>query len=245
MIPSPQSACLHPNRRFASGAGTRLAPASPSTGCGRDPPFPRNSGPWPRVTRGSASVKRESTGRGRRRWRAAWGDVSAGRWGSPVRAGHRLAVRDVHAELPDEAKEIGSLEPEGACGARAVPPELEQRGLDEAPLELRHRAVEAGPLPGRVRRRRWKRRPYAELRTHANERWQGACHRPRCREFAEMATRRAAKCTAPCAVREAGCPRDRALNPAPGSGQARGDPCVRVPAMERATGVALRPWWRA
>jgi hypothetical protein len=218
MIPSPRSACLRPNRR---SAGAR------------------------KPQQHDAVIGRESTGRGRRRWRAAWGAVSAGRWGSPVRAGHRLAVRDVHAELANEAEEIGSLEPEGACGARAVPPELEQRGLDEAALELRHRAVEAGPLPGRVRRRRWKRRPYAELRRHAGERWQGACHRLRCREFAEMATRRAAKCTAPCAVREAGCPRDRAVNPAPGPGQACGDPCIRVPAVERATGVALRPWWRA
>ena len=58
----------------------------------------------------------------------------------------RVPVGHVDAELPHEAQEIGALEPEGARGARAVALELEQRGLDEPPLELGHRPVEAGSL---------------------------------------------------------------------------------------------------
>jgi hypothetical protein len=105
----------------------------------------------------------------------------------PIRAGHRLLSRHVDTELPHEAQEIGTLETKGARGARAVAPELEQRGLDEPPLELGHRPVKAGSLLGRLGRRRRQRRSDRKLCAHAEEQWQGACHRVGLREFAQMA----------------------------------------------------------
>src|SRR6185436_19229264 len=120
--------------------------------------------------------------------RAAW----------PVLAWH------VHAELPDEAQEVGPLKAEGAGGAGPIAPELEERGLDEPPLELGHRPVEAGSLLGRLGRRWGGQRDGGadgELCAHAAEEWQGACHRLEAQKFAEMTRRALAACTAFCAMR--------------------------------------------
>ena len=69
------------------------------------------------------------------------------------RAPWSVLAGDVHAELPHEAQEIGPLKAEGAGGAGAIAPELEERGLDEPPLELGHGPVETGALLGRLGRR--------------------------------------------------------------------------------------------
>src|SRR6186713_1045567 len=64
-----------------------------------------------------------------------------------------LAMRDVDAELADEAQKIRALQPERARRTRPVAAELEQRGLDQAPLELGDGAVKTGRRLGRPRRR--------------------------------------------------------------------------------------------
>src|SRR4029450_1644873 len=78
-------------------------------------------------------------------------NVLSRRWGRwPPR--RRLAMRDVHAELADEPQEIRALQPERARGPGAVAAELEERGLDQAPLELGDGAVITGRRLGRAGR---------------------------------------------------------------------------------------------
>src|SRR5687768_1785477 len=58
--------------------------------------------------------------------------------------------RGGHAELPDEAQQIGPLQSKRAGRVRAVATGLMQRGLDEPALEVRHGPVIAdGPREGR------------------------------------------------------------------------------------------------
>src|SRR4029450_2403188 len=63
----------------------------------------------------------------------------------------RLAGRGVPTELADESQEIRALQPQRARRARAVAAELEERGLDQSPLELGDGPVEAGRRLGRPR----------------------------------------------------------------------------------------------
>lgn len=63
-------------------------------------------------------------------------------WARPLfNTSARGRRRRRHTEIPDQAQQIGSLQAERARGVRAVAACLVQRGLDEAPFEVAHRAV--------------------------------------------------------------------------------------------------------
>jgi len=52
-----------------------------------------------------------------------------------------LCRRRRHAELADQAQQVGALKAESPRRVSAVAKRLVQHGLDEAPLEVGHRAV--------------------------------------------------------------------------------------------------------